>query len=92
MPQGRFKSRTFKRKHVRVPGGETKLHYIKPKPKKLHCGACGRELHGISRLLPTQMKNAPKTSKRPERPYGGVLCSSCMRLEMLEKARAEDSE
>lgn len=24
-------------------------------------------------------KNLPKTHKRPERPYGGVLCSACTR-------------
>ena len=28
-----------------------------------------------------------KTSKRPERPFGGVLCSSCMRVRVRYAAR-----
>jgi len=31
--------------------------------------------------------NMAKTKKRPERPYGGVLCTRCMRKTMIGKAR-----
>ncbi|NJL43989.1 MAG: 50S ribosomal protein L34e [Nitrosarchaeum sp.] len=92
MPQGMHKSRTFKRKQVPVPGGQLAKHFVKPNPKQASCAACGRALHGIPRKSPTQMHNLPKTMKRPERPYGGVLCSSCMRHEMVQKARAESQE
>jgi large subunit ribosomal protein L34e len=35
-----------------------------------------------------KMKNMPKSSKRPERPYGGVLCSACTRKLLKSKVRA----
>ena len=34
------------------------------------------------------MAKLPKTKKRPERPFGGNLCSDCMRKIMKEKARS----
>ena len=85
MVEGRFKSRTFRRTHVRTPGGKTVLRFDKRKPSIAKCGACGAELKGIPRELPYKMHNMPKTMKRPERPYGGVLCSKCMR----EKIKSE---
>ena len=64
---------------VKVPGGSTKIHFKKKKPSKAKCGSCGCQLSGVPRELPTKMKNMAKTKKRPERPYGGVLCSKCTR-------------
>jgi len=34
------------------------------------------------------MQKLAKTKKRPERPYGGNLCSKCMRSLMIDKARS----
>ncbi|MBI4983390.1 50S ribosomal protein L34e, partial [Candidatus Woesearchaeota archaeon] len=33
------------------------------------------------------MQNMPKTKKRPQRPYGGVLCSACTRKLLQQRAR-----
>ncbi|MBS3170693.1 50S ribosomal protein L34e, partial [Candidatus Woesearchaeota archaeon] len=49
---------------------------------------CRKELHGVPRAFPVERRNMPKTKKRPERPYGGVLCSKCMRETILEKIKA----
>jgi len=89
MPAGRFKSRTFRRVHVKTPGGETKLQYKKRKPSKAICGSCGKTLSGVPRERPYKMQRLSKTQKRPERPYGGVLCSSCSRKKIIEKARGK---
>ena len=89
MVSGRYKSRTFRRLQVKTPGGRTVTHYKKRKPGKAHCAKCGSELKGVPRERPYKMKNMPRTKKRPERPYGGVLCSKCMREVMKEKARSE---
>lgn len=89
MPAGRYKSRTFRRVYVRTPGGRTVLHYKKRKPKAAHCSSCGGVLKGVPRERPYKMRGMPKTMKRPERPYGGVLCSRCMRNVIVEKARIE---
>ena len=85
---GRLKSRqSLRQVFVKVPGGKTVVHYKKKKPGKAHCSECGALLPGIPRELPTKMKNIPKTAKRPERPYGGVLCSKCTRKKIIEEFR-----
>ncbi len=85
--QGRYKSRTFRRTKKTTPGARKIQHYTKRKPKKQVCANCCSILSGIPRLNDTAMRNLAKTKKRPERPYGGVLCTTCMRAEMIKKAR-----
>ncbi len=85
MVEGKRKSRSLRRVHKKVPGGRTVIHYEPRKPKQAKCGSCGKALHGIPRELPSKFRNLPKSQKRPERPYGGVLCSKCMRQKILEK-------
>ncbi len=87
MPAPRLRSRSLRKIFRKVPGGETKLHYKKQKPKVAKCGNCGAVLKGVPREFPFRMAKMAKTLKRPERPYGGVLCSRCMRLKILEKVR-----
>ena len=87
MVSGKHKSRSMRRVFTRVPGGSVKVKFKKRKPSPAKCGACGKVLHGIPRERPFRMKKMPKTAKRPERPYGGVLCSACSRKEIIKKAR-----
>ncbi|MBR9692393.1 hypothetical protein GOV07_00500 [Candidatus Woesearchaeota archaeon] len=87
MVQGKFKSGRFRKSKVKVPGGRTVTRYLERKPKQAHCAETGEKLHGIPRMHATDAKNAPKTTKRPERPYGGVLSSKAMRGKMREEAR-----
>jgi large subunit ribosomal protein L34e len=84
MVSGRHKSRTMRRVHVKVPGGATKLHYKLRKPKPAKCSMCGDVLKGVARERPVKMRNLAKTKKRPERPYGGILCSKCMRKKIVD--------
>lgn len=87
MPAPRRRSRSLRRIYVKTPGGKTIVHYKRRKPKVAHCGKCGAVLKGIPHERPYRMENMPKTKKRPERPYGGVLCSRCMRELFVEKGR-----
>ncbi len=89
MPKPGHRSRSLRRIHKKMPGGKTKLVYKKRSPAKAQCGECGKNLAGVPRARPFKMQNMPKTSKRPERPYGGVLCTGCSRKLMIAKARAE---
>jgi ribosomal protein L34E len=64
--------RVMKRKHVRVPSGESKIRLIRHKKTKVSCGLCGMKISSAS--------NSPKLSKTERRPtilFGGVLCSTC---------------
>ncbi len=84
--QHKFKSRTFTRVKVKTAKGVT-THYKKPKPAKAKCADCGKVLAGVPQARPVKMMNMPKTAKRPERPYGGKLCSACMRKTIIARVR-----
>lgn len=73
----------------RLPGGSTVIRIKARKPSKPKCGDCGTFLHGVARGTNTQRKNMSKSSKRPERPYGGVLCSKCTRAKIRKQMREE---
>jgi len=88
MVEGKKRSRTFRRVFKKTPGGNTRKYYLKRKPGKAHCAGCGDVLKGVPRERPYKMQHIPKTKKRPERPYGGVLCSKCMRNKIIEQTRA----
>jgi len=87
MVQGKFKSGHYRRVHVKVPGGRTLLKFKEKKPQQPHCGECGKPLPGIPRMFRAEAKNATKTKKRPQRPFGGVLCSSCTRKRIIAQLK-----
>jgi large subunit ribosomal protein L34e len=87
MVSGKHKSRTMRKVFVRTPGAKTVVHYRKRKPAKAQCAGCGKELAGVPRERPYKMKTMTKTSKRPQRPFGGVLCSPCSRKEIIKRSR-----
>ena len=87
MPVPHKRSRSLRRVSIRTPGGKTVVHYRKRKPSKATCGSCGAFLPGVPRERPFKMMRMAKSSKRPERPYGGVLCSRCMRQKTISDAR-----
>ncbi|MDI6737867.1 MAG: 50S ribosomal protein L34e [Nanoarchaeota archaeon] len=88
MPAPRYRSRTFRRVFVKTPGGKTVMHYRKRKPSKAHCAGCGALLHGVPRERPFIMQRMGKTEKRPERTFGGELCSKCTRIRLKGHARS----
>ena len=87
MPAPRLRSRSLRKVFRKVPGGRTSINYKRRKPKAARCGNCGAVLKGVPRELPYKIRSMAKTKKRPERPYGGVLCSKCMRQDIINKVR-----
>lgn len=67
----RIKVKTLTGRHI--------IHYEKKRVGEPTCANCHKPLHGVARGRMNKMKDLAKTQKRPERPYGGQLCSSCMR-------------
>lgn len=86
MTAPRHRSRSLRRVFKRITRG-VKLVHERRKPKKRTCSITGSKLSGIKRGIPSKMKSLNKSQKRPERPYGGVLCSRCLKKLMVEKAR-----
>ncbi|MTK63520.1 MAG: 50S ribosomal protein L34e [Methanobacterium sp.] len=87
MPELRYRSRSYKRTFKKTPGGKTVLHYKKKLPNKHVCAECGKQLHAVPRGRPYQIKKLSKSKKRPNRPYGGYLCSECARRLFKQEAR-----
>lgn len=86
MPRPNKRSRTLRRIFRKVPSG-TRLVYSKRKPRKAICSGCGSNLLGVLNERPYKMRTSAKSKKRPERPYGGNLCSECMREKIRENVR-----
>ena len=84
MLPAKTKSRSFRRKNIRPPGGKLVIHYSRRAPAKLKCSNCKKELHGIPRKISSKFKNLPKSKKTVSRPYGGNLCSICSRIKLKE--------
>lgn len=82
-----LRSHSVRRVSVRTPGQRTVIHYSRHKPRKPHCGRCGVALKGVPHVLSSEWRALPKTAKRPERVYGGVLCSACARRTLIAEAR-----
>ena len=89
MPSGKHKSRTLRRVYRKTPGGKTRILYRNRKPKKVSCANCGAGLIGVTQMRTVKARNGPKTKKRPQRPYGGVLCGQCSRTLIKNNARME---
>ncbi|KZX11222.1 50S ribosomal protein L34e [Methanobrevibacter curvatus] len=87
MPANRFRSRSYRRTFKRTPGGKTVLRYKKKKPSKHVCAECGQLLHGVPRGRPYEIKKLSKSQKKPNRPFGGYLCSKCARKLFKAEAR-----
>ncbi len=82
-----LRSRSLKRTQRKVPGGRTVTHYKMEKPSVARCAKCGKELKGVPKGRPSEIRKLPKSQRRPSRPYGGNLCSECMREVFREKVR-----
>ncbi|OYT39883.1 MAG: 50S ribosomal protein L34e [Desulfurococcales archaeon ex4484_58] len=87
MPRPSQRTRSRRRVYVRTPGGRLVIHYEPRRPNIARCAICGRPLNGVPRLRPVELNKLAKTEKRPERPYGGVICPSCLARLVRESAR-----
>ena len=81
--------RRMKRISRRVPGGNVRLRFKKKKVNKARCSICGKTLHGVITGRKIELSKLSKTEKRPNRPFAGVLCSSCMRERLKDKLMRE---
>lgn len=77
--------RKAKKIKKRIPSGKSVIRRGKKRPAYTKCAECGAQIHGMPRLKPSKLKKIPKSKRVPNRPYGGNLCSSCMRNELKKK-------
>ncbi len=80
--------RSGKRKLVKTPGGKFYLTRIPDKPNYHHCATCGGKLHGMPRGTQIEIRRLHKSQRSPSRPYGGQICSPCLKRQLIEKNRS----
>lgn len=80
--QGSFRNRSS-------PGGKPSRKKKSDKPSKARCALCAKVLPGVPCRSPAGLAKLAKTEKRPERPFGGVLCSPCLSQVIRDKVRLQ---
>jgi large subunit ribosomal protein L34e len=88
MPRPMYRARSWRRISKRIPSGRAVVHYEKGKPGRARCAVCGAPLNGVPALRPVVLSKLAKTEKRPERPYGGVVCPKCLSRGLRNSIRA----
>jgi len=73
-----YRSRSLARLKRRLPGNNTTVHYEKRKPSAAHCPITGEVLRGVPVQRQAQLRKLPKSSRRPNRPYGGKLSATAL--------------
>ncbi len=84
MPKPALRSRSLRRIYVKLPGGNTGIHYERKKNDAAKCAICKKPLHGVKT---NSLHKFSKTEKRPQRPFGGVLCHSCLSKIIVHEVR-----
>ncbi|MDI6806759.1 MAG: 50S ribosomal protein L34e [Candidatus Aenigmarchaeota archaeon] len=77
----------FKIVKRRTPTGRIVLVRGRKRPRIAICARCKKPLHGVPIKIPSEIRRLSKSKRRPSRPFGGYLCSSCAREYFREKAR-----
>ncbi|MEM0365688.1 MAG: 50S ribosomal protein L34e [Acidilobaceae archaeon] len=70
--------RSIRRVYRRAPSGRVVIHFEEKRPGKPICSNCGKPLGGVPKLKHVELRKLSKSKKRPNRPYGGTLCSTCL--------------
>lgn len=79
--------RSGKRKLVKTPGGRYFFKRIADKPNYHHCATCNRKLPGMPRGTQVEIRRLKKSQRSPNRPFGGQLCSPCLRRKLIRENR-----
>jgi large subunit ribosomal protein L34e len=87
MPARKDRNAAFR--HRASPGGKQSKKRKSDKPSKARCGLCKGALGGVPHRSPSALAKLAKTQKRPERPFGGVLCSGCLSQVIRDKVRLQ---
>jgi len=81
------RSRTFRRVFKRTPSGKNVLHHRRRKDARPQCADCKGFLAGVPRGPKNKVHKIPRSARRPERPFGGKLCSACTRRVLIARVR-----
>jgi len=87
MPRPQMRTRSRKRIKMKLPSGETRLHYKQEGASLTKCCVCGQPLAGIPSFTRAKIRKINRSKKRIQRPYGGNLCHNCLKNALKQAAR-----
>ncbi len=79
--------RSGKRKLVKTPSGRFYFKKIPKQPKHHHCATCHRVLLGMPKGTQVEIRRLSISQRKPSRPYGGQLCSPCLKRKLIRAVR-----
>ncbi|RLI59098.1 MAG: 50S ribosomal protein L34e [Candidatus Thorarchaeota archaeon] len=88
MPRPGQLTRSRANRTVKTPGGRRVVHRQKFYKTKGTCAITGTKLQMPRKSRQGLSRKASRSAKRPNRPYGGVVCSRVVRRGITRAARA----
>ncbi|NHJ84314.1 MAG: 50S ribosomal protein L34e [Asgard group archaeon] len=84
-PSQRFAKKVWRK----PPKEDSKGKTIPKKTGKTRCALCNAHINSAKRNLARRNYKPAKSTIRPNRPYGGYLCTKCLRIQIIKEARAQ---
>jgi large subunit ribosomal protein L34e len=73
----------------RTPGGRVRVRYQTFYRAEGTCALSGKRMQLPRKAKHGENYKASRSAKRPNRPYGGVLCSQALRRGIIRQAREQ---
>jgi len=73
-----LRSTTHARIKIRTPGGRVVIHLRERKKDLPVCSICGKPLRGVQGGSSVELRKGSRSSKRPNRTFGGTICHACL--------------
>ena len=74
-------------RRIKTPGGHLKVHRRKYYKAGGICAISGNDLQLPKKSRSRLSRNTSKSSKRPNRPYGGMVSATALRREITREVR-----
>lgn len=89
MPRPQLRTRRLRRQVLRLASGSgLTVHYRRAKVGASSCIRCGRVLSGVPAKRSSELSRLSKSSKRPQRMFGGQLCHACLQESLKTAVRS----
>jgi large subunit ribosomal protein L34e len=88
MPKPYQRTRSRKRKLLKLPGSRVATHYKHERVGASHCVRCGRVLPSFPRLNVSKLRSLPASKRRLQRLCGGQLCHVCLQETLKQAVRS----
>ncbi|MHA1636639.1 MAG: 50S ribosomal protein L34e [Candidatus Thorarchaeota archaeon] len=87
MPRPGMLTRSRANRRIKTPGGRNVVHRRKIYKSGGKCSVTGKHMELPRKAKSGLSRKSSLSSKRPNRPYGGAVCSSAVRRGIIRQTR-----